>query len=272
MGLIDSHCHWDASEFNGDAVPLLQEAVALGVTGFLLPAVERSNWTTVSQLSCAVPEVRYCLGIHPLYVKGHNQESLASDLQALRALIPSALNDPRFVGIGEIGLDYFVPDLNRELQWFAFSEQLKLARDFELPVVMHVRRSQDMILKGVRQFGISHGIAHAFNGSDQQADTFVQLGLCLGFGGAMTYTRALQIRRLASSLPLEALVLETDAPDIAPEWINHERNDSRQLPRIAQVLADLRGISFEQVAVATTANVQRVFSPRWDIGPLAHRR
>jgi TatD DNase family protein len=234
----------------------MQAAQQVGVQAFIIPGVERRNWPVVKALAHAVSNGFYTLGIHPCYV----MQAQANDLVLLRDAIEQALNDPRFVGVGEIGLDFFVPGLDPQIQWAFYSAQLKLARDFQLPVVLHIRRSQDKVLKGLRQMNIRSGIAHAFNGSHQQADYFVQQGLCLGFGGAMTFTRALQIRRLAQDLPLEAIALETDAPDIPPEWINHQRNDSSQLPGIARVLAQLRKVGEDQIAQVTSANVLRQFS------------
>jgi TatD DNase family protein len=180
------------------------------------------------------------------------------DLATLRAKVEAALADPRFVAIGEIGLDFFIPMLSepamREKQDYFFREQLRIARDFELPVLMHVRRSQDQVLKHVRQIRPAGGIAHAFNGSFQQAQTYIDLGFRLGFGGAMTFTRALQIRRLAATLPLDAIVLETDAPDISPSWIHPARNSPEQLPAIGAALAELRGITPQEVASGTCAS------------------
>jgi TatD DNase family protein len=170
--------------------------------------------------------------------------------------------DERFVGIGEIGLDFFVPelitDVMREKQTHFYVEQLKIAREFDLPVILHVRRSQDMLLKHLRRISVVGGIAHAFNGSEQQAQAFISLGFALGFGGAMTFTRALQIRRLATQLPLSAVVLETDAPDISPAWLHPGVNTPAQLPRIAAVLAELRGQPLAEIAAQTSNNVARV--------------
>ncbi len=253
--LIDSHCHMDAPELAPDAVTLMMAARDNGVLGFVIPAVERSNWATVSELARQVPGAGYALGIHPMYIRSVQPD----DLLQLRALVEHAMSDPKFVGIGEIGLDYFEPNLDRTVQWQVFTEQLRIANDFNLPVVLHVRRSQDMILKAIRQFNPVGGIAHAFNGSTQQAKQFVERRFCLGFGGAMTFTRALQIRRLAAELELEAIVLETDAPDIAPEWINHQRNDPTQLPQIAKVLAQLRKeTNLDLICDQTSNNVLRV--------------
>jgi TatD DNase family protein len=210
---IDSHAHLDAPEFAADREQVQVRTRAAFVAHCFIPAVERANWDTVRALAHAQCD-SYGLGIHPLYVPTAQE----ADLQVLREAIAGALEDPLFVGIGEIGLDFFVPALKeaplREKQEFFFAEQLKLAREFDLPVLLHVRRSQDIILKYLRRIRVPGGIAHAFNGSDQQARTFVELGLHLGFGGAMTFPRSLQIRRLAAELPLSSIVLETDAPDI----------------------------------------------------------
>jgi TatD DNase family protein len=217
----------------------------------VIPAVERNNFEVVARLARDAANASYALGIHPIYVPNAGED----DLRALRAAVEVALDDPRFVAVGEIGLDYFIPMLcepaMREKQEFFFREQLRIARDFELPVLMHVRSAQDQVLKHVRQVRPAGGIAHAFNGSFQQAHTFIDLGFRLGFGGAMTFTRALQIRRLAATLPLDAIVLETDAPDIAPAWVHPARNSPEYLPAIGSALAELRGMSPDEVRTAT---------------------
>lgn len=254
--LIDSHCHLDAAEFDADRDAVAQSALASGVAMIVVPAVERANFNTVCSLADSYAHCAYALGIHPMYVDNAQPE----DLQFLRDLVQSRLKTQKPpVAIGEIGLDFFVDGYKRELQEYYFSEQLKLARQFDLPVILHVRRSVDDILKFLRRIKVRGGIAHAFNGSRQQADEFAKLGFKLGFGGAMTYPRALKIRELAATLPLEAIVLETDAPDIPPEWLGHEgRNSPDQLPKIAQILADLRGINCSEVTEITTNNVLSV--------------
>jgi TatD DNase family protein len=165
--------------------------------------------------------------------------------------------------VGEIGLDFFIPDIShgaaREKQEHYYDAQLLLAKEFDLPVLLHVRRSQDTLLKYLRQRKVRGGLAHAFNGSLQQAEQFVSLGFALGMGGAMTYGRALQIRRLAQQIGLDALVLETDAPDIAPEWLTqNRRNEPVQVLRIAQVLAGLRGQDLQDVLQATSLTALRI--------------
>ena len=255
---IDSHCHLDAAEFVGEPAALAEQAHAAGVSWIVIPAVERANFLVVAELAANLPGCVYALGIHPLYVPQANED----DLLVLRELVAASLADSRLVAIGEIGLDFFVPALCepalREKQEFFFAEQLKIARDFNLPVILHVRRSQDMLLKYLRRIHVSGGIAHAFNGSEQQAEAFINLGFALGFGGAMTFTRALQIRRLATHLPHQAIVLETDAPDISPAWLHPACNSPVQLPQIAAVLAQLRGQPVATIARQTSDNVARV--------------
>lgn len=248
---IDTHCHLDAHEFGDESVQVAARAGQAGVSMIVIPAVERGNFEVVRKLAHAAPNASYALGIHPIHVP----QATEDDLVLLRRLAEEAMADPRFVAIGEIGLDFFIPMLcepaMREKQELFLREQLRIARDLGLPVLTHVRRSQDQVLKHVRQIRPNGGIAHAFNGSFQQAQNFIDLGFRLGFGGAMTFTRALQIRRLAAGLPLDAIVLETDAPDIAPSWIHPGRNSPEELPAIGRMLAELRGVSGSEVGAAT---------------------
>ena len=220
----------------------------------VIPAVERGNFELVAKLAAQAPNASYALGIHPICVPNAKEE----DLAALRVAVEAAMADPKFVALGEIGLDFFIPMLcepaMREKQDFFFREQLRIARDFGLPVLMHVRRSQDQVLKHVRQIRQAGGIAHAFNGSFQQAQMYIDLGFKLGFGGAMTFTRALQIRRLATSLPLDAIVLETDAPDISPAWVHPARNSPENLPGIGRALAEMRKMEEAEIMRSTHVN------------------
>ena len=260
MAWIDTHAHLDAPELAHDVDAVREQARAQGVVHCVLPAVERSNWDSVRLLAHRHGD-SYALGIHPLYT-GRAQDE---DLELLAHTLQQHRADPRLVAVGEIGLDYFVPGLDAERQQRFYREQLALARRFDLPVILHVRRSADQLLKALRQVKVRGGIAHAFNGSLQQAQAFVALGFKLGFGGAVTYDRALQLRRLAAELPLGSLVMETDSPDIPPHWLYttaaeraqgqpQGRNTPAELPRIAQVVADLRGMAVADLAQVTTAN------------------
>ena len=266
---IDTHCHLDAMEFDGASISVAQTAASAGVSAIVIPAVHPTNFASVAALAQQRSDCFYALGIHPMYVPTANEEDLPRLRAEVERLMALPAQSTRFVAIGEIGLDFFVPALNqsplKEKQEFFYSEQLKIARDFDLPVLLHVRRSQDVILKYLRRIKVSGGISHAFNGSEQQAQTFIALNFKLGFGGAMTYTRALQIRRLAMSLPLESIVLETDAPDISPSWLHPAINTPAELPRIGEVLAQLRSMPSEHIAAQTSANALAAM-PRMILG------
>lgn len=247
---IDTHCHLDAAEFDADRDAVYAAAVAGGVYTLVVPAVSRDNFAAVAATCERYPGCLPAWGLHPMYIDVHHPEHLAD----LRAQIEAQ----RPVAIGEIGLDLFV-DLDYAAQEFYCVEQLKIARDHDLPVLLHCRRANDQLVKHLRRIGVRGGIAHAFNGSTQQADAFIKLGFKLGFGGAFTWPRANNLRRLAAELPLDAIVLETDSPDIPPVWIGRGRNAPGELPRIAQVLAELRGIDVDTVAQATTRNARELF-------------
>ncbi len=259
-GWIDTHCHLDAPEFSADTNLVRERARAAGVSCCVLPAVEAGNFDAVRALAHRHGDV-YALGIHPLYTP----QAREADLETLDAALALHAGDPRLVAVGEIGLDGFVPGLDWARQEWFYREQLRLARRHRLPVIVHVRRSADALLRHLRELPVAGGIAHAFNGSLQQAQAFVDMGFRLGFGGAVTFDRALQLRRLAAGLPLTALVLETDAPDIPPHWLYRTaqqraegqpqgRNEPGELPRIAQVVAELRGMPLEALREATTIN------------------
>ncbi len=248
---IDTHCHLDAPEFGNRQRELVHAAHQAGVERLILPSVTRNTFDAVRALCEQFPACLAAYGIHPMYVDAAQPE----DLGALRACL--AHSDA--AAVGEIGLDFFVEGYDQQRQEFYFAEQLKLAREFDLPVLLHIRRAQDTVLKHLRLRPVRGGIAHAFNGSRQQAEEFIRLGFKLGFGGAMTYTRATRLRELAATLPLESIVLETDAPDIPPDFLARgEPNKPEYLPRIAQTLADLRGMPLEDVARITTENVRSV--------------
>lgn len=259
---IDTHCHLDAPEFDADRDSVRAAARAAGVDHLVIPAVARAHWGDAIALAHRHGD-SYALGIHPLYTPN----AQASDIAALRQLLGEMRDDPHLVAVGEIGLDFFVPGLDADVQIWFYEQQIKLAREFGLPVILHVRKSSDRLLKTLRAVPVVGGIAHAFNGSAQQAQAFIDLGFKLGFGGAATYDRALKLRELAATLPLESIVVETDAPDIQPHWIYttaqeraagrpQGRNSPAELPRIAAEIAALRGISPLQLAHATGRNAR----------------
>jgi len=266
---IDTHCHLDAPEFGPDARAERARARSAGVACCVLPAVQARDFAAVRALAHETGDA-YALGIHPLFVPQANED----DLARLERALTEGRDDPRLVAVGEIGLDLLVPELctdaMRERQQHFYRAQLRLARRFGLPVILHVRRSADALLAGLRAQAaaggaVMGGIAHAFNGSWQQAQAFVSRGFRLGFGGAATFDTARRLRELAATLPLAAIVLETDAPDIPPQWLYvtaaeraagrpQSRNSPAELPRIGAEIARLRGLSPEALAAATWTN------------------
>lgn len=257
---IDTHCHLDAPEFDSDREQVCAAAQAAQVGLCVIPAVSAPTWDAVRQLAHRSANA-YALGIHPLYTP----EAQEADLATLAQTLDVHGSDGRLVALGEIGLDYFVPLEPGRQEWF-FREQMRLAKHHELPVILHVRRSVDKVLQCLRELHFPcGGIAHAFNGSAQQAKMFLDRGFKLGFGGAVTFERARQLQRLAKELPADAIVMETDAPDMPPDWryvaahLREQgqvqgRNAPDQLPRIAAVLAQIRGVELSAWQAMTTEN------------------
>ncbi|WP_422012189.1 TatD family hydrolase [Roseateles sp.] len=258
---IDTHCHLDAAEFDADRDAVVARARAAGVTQIVIPAVNAHHLERVRELAHE-HDLTYALGIHPLCVMG----AAPGDLDRVAEALAKHADDPRLVAVGEIGLDFFVPGLDPATQQHFYVEQLKLAQRARLPVLLHVRRSADQLLAGLRRVGFTQGgIAHAFNGSEQQAQAFIDLGFKLGFGGTLTFERSLQIRRIAAQVPETALVMETDSPDIPPQWLyktaqqreadpGQARNEPAELPRMAESLSALRGWTVAGTAAVTSAN------------------
>lgn len=260
---IDTHCHLDAPEFAADYEGVAARARAVGVTTLIIPAVTADTFAAVDHCAATVPGAYPAYGLHPLYLDRAGPD----DLLRLEQQLAASRQGPRpAVAVGEIGLDGYIPawadPAAREHQERFFVAQLELARQFNLPVLLHVRRAVDTVLKHLRRHPVPGGIAHAFNGSQQQAEQFIQLGFKLGFGGTLTYSGSTRIRHLAATLPLDALVLETDAPDIPPAFAPQGPNLPEYLPRYGAVLAELRGIGVEEVAAATSRNGRGVFGDK----------
>ena len=252
MEIIDTHCHLDVAQFDTDRQAVLQHARSGGVAGIVVPGVEAKGWDGVWRLGAAEPDVYPAFGLHPVYLEQHRDADLAS--------LESQLADRRPVAVGEIGLDYFVADLDRARQQSLFEAQLTIARAAGLPVILHVRKAHDQVLAALRRIQVPGGIAHAFNGSLQQAQQYIDLGFKLGFGGMLTYEHSSRLRALARALPLETLVLETDAPDLVVAQHRGERNSPEYLPYCLAALAEVRGEPAEQVAQQTSANARAVLA------------
>ena len=255
--LIDTHCHLDVADFDLDRDQVLAQARAAGVSRILVPAIQAAGWPGLISLCQREVGLFPALGLHPVFLEKHQTKDLI-ELERLIATVQP-------VAIGEIGLDYFLPDLDRARQQYLFEEQLKLAAHADLPVVLHVRKAHDQVIGCLRRIRIRGGIAHAFSGSIQQAHQYLDLGFKLGFGGMLTFARSSRLRALAQALPLDALVLETDAPDLTVAAHQGERNSPAYLPDVLFALAQVRGQDPEFLAAQTSNNALGVFDfDAWD--------
>lgn len=250
MELIDTHCHIDVEEFAADRAAVLARCRQAGVTRLVVPAVLASGWRHLLDLCAREPGLLPALGLHPVYLDRHRD----ADVAALAEWIARE----RPIAVGEIGLDYFVTDLDRQRQQALFEAQLGIAREAGLPVILHVRKAHDQVLATLKRLRVRGGIAHAFNGSLQQAQQYIDLGFKLGFGGMLTYQRSSKLRALARDLPLDALVLETDAPDMTVAAHHGERNSPEYLPDCLHALAGVRAADPEEIARATSRNAEQV--------------
>lgn len=250
MHLIDSHCHLDFEAFDDDRDAVLRGAAKAGVAHIVVPGVKRDTWRRLMELTSTRAGLHYALGLHPLFLDDHRPAHLDELSQRVGESSP--------VAVGEIGLDFYAEDADKAAQQDYFERQLDIARGHHLPVILHVRKAHDEVLRLLRAHGIHGGIAHAFNGSRQQADKYLELGFKLGFGGMLTFERSRRLRALATSLPLDALVLETDAPDMAVAQHRGGRNSPEYIPHVLAAMASLRPEPVEEIAAATTANAIRV--------------
>ena len=249
--LIDSHCHLDAAEFDPDRAEVIARARQAGVLMQVVPAVTAASWPTLRDVCRQAPGLFPAYGLHPVFLADH----APTDLDALAQWI----EHERPCAIGECGLDFFIDGLDRELQRQYFAGQLELARRFDLPVIVHARRAVDAVIAEIRRIGGLRGVVHSFSGSPEQAARLHTAGFLVGLGGPTTYDRAQRLHRLLKTLPLEQLLLETDAPDQPDAGIRGQRNEPARLSDIARHIAALRGITPEELADATTHNAQRLF-------------
>ncbi len=251
MHLIDSHCHLDFDAFDNDREAILSQCQTVGIKHIIVPGVTAKQWSNLIETCAQYPMLKLALGLHPMFMAEHASD----DVDKLR----STLMRNKAIAVGEIGLDFFMADTDKEAQTNLFKAQLTLAAEFNLPVILHVRKAHDQVLKLLREINVPGGIVHAFNGSLQQAEQYQKLGFLFGVGGALTYSRANKLRTLFSQLPEEHIVLETDAPDMPLSGYQGERNTPERIPLILRTLAELRSVSEASLAAATTANCQRLF-------------
>ena len=251
MRLIDSHSHFDAAEFDADRAEAHARARAAGVAGQVVPAVDAAGWPKLRQVCRDHAGLYPAYGLHPMYLQAHRPQHLAD----LRTWIERE----RPVAIGECGLDYFVEGLDADSQQRYFDGQLALAREFELPVIVHARRAVDAVIAAIKRVGGLTGVVHSFSGSAEQAAQLHTLGFLLGIGGPVTYERANRLRKTVATMPLEQLLLETDSPDQPGTAHRGERNEPAYLGEVLEVVAGLRGMAPDTLANATSANAQRLF-------------
>jgi len=252
MELVDTHCHLDIEVFDADRGQVLERARECGVRRLLVPAVDAKHWDGLLQLCDSDKYLYPALGLHPVFLQAHTSGDIAS--------LESAVEKHRPIAVGEIGLDYFVRELDRAKQQTLFEAQLEIARNANLPAILHVRKAHDQVLSTLRRIPVRGGTVHAFNGSLQQAQRYIDMGFKLGFGGMLTYARSRKIRQLAANLPIDALVLETDAPDMTVSAHQGERNSPEYLPYCLQALAEVRDAEPDELARQTTRNACSVFS------------
>ncbi|WP_339827751.1 TatD family hydrolase [uncultured Arenimonas sp.] len=249
--LYDSHCHLDAAEFDADRPAVLARARDAGVARQLVPAVDRASWDAIRTLCAAEPGLRPAYGLHPMFLDRHQPGHLDELRDWLESERPAA--------VGECGLDFFVDGLDPDKQRLYFRRQLELARDFDLPVVLHARRAVEEVIATLREVGGQRGVVHSWSGSEEQARQLFELGFCLGIGGPVTYDRAKRLRRTVASMPLDCLLLETDAPDQPDAGWRGQRNEPARLRQVLDVVAQLRGQPAAAIAEATSANALRLF-------------
>ena len=253
MQITDSHCHIDVADFDADRDAVLAECRAQGVSRIVVPGVVASGWDKLVQLCRQQQGLYPALGLHPVFLDQHG----ANDLKLLEQRLAV---EGDVVAVGEIGLDFYLADLDQQRQIALFEAQLVIANNAGLPVILHVRKAHEQVIAILKRFKPKGGIVHAFNGSLEQAQQYMEMGFMLGFGGMITYERSTKLRKLVKQLPLESIVLETDAPDMSGEPCRGQRNSPQYLPQYLQALAEIRGGSVEHVAAVTTENVMAVLA------------
>ena len=251
MRLVDSHSHFDSAEFDSDRVEAHARALAFGVTRQIVPAIDADGWPKLKQVCEQFTGLYPVYGLHPMYLSAHRKQHL----DELRLWIQRE----RPVAVGECGLDFFVEGLDAEVQHQYFDAQLQLAREFDLPVIVHARRAVDAVIASIRRIGGLRGVIHSFPGSKQQAEQLHDLGFLLGIGGPVTYERAKRLRNVVATVPMDQLLLETDSPDQPNAAHRGQRNEPANMVEVLNVLSDLRGMTREDLASATTANAERLF-------------
>lgn len=252
MNIIDTHCHLDVADFDLDRDEVLTRCRALGISKIIIPAIQENTWLNVLELCKSEKGLYPALGLHPVFIRQHKRDDLEKLEQLLETVSP--------VAIGEIGLDFYIKELNPQQQIDLFEAQLHIAKNHELPVILHVRKAHDQVLQLLKKIKVKGGFSHAFNGSLQQAEQYIDLGFKLGFGGTLTYENSTKIHNLAKTLPLDAIVLETDAPDMVVESHRGKRNSPEYIVECLAALANIRNIDVDVIAKQTSKNANDVIN------------
>ena len=249
--IVDTHAHLDDVAFDGDRADMRARASDAGVAAIIVPGIDAAGWPRIRELCTKHRGMFPAYGLHPLFLAAHRPAHLAELRAWCRKEAP--------VAVGEIGLDFHQGDLDPQAQRYYFSAQLELAAELELPVIVHARRAVEEVILALRRVPGLRGVVHSFAGSEQQAERLYAMGFCLGIGGPVTYPRARRLRRLVAGMPIEHLLLETDAPDQPVSGHQGERNEPARVRDVLNVIAELRDQSLATVAAATTANARRLF-------------
>ncbi|SHM66572.1 TatD family hydrolase [Phytopseudomonas punonensis] len=256
MQLIDTHTHLDFPDFDADRQAVLARARELGVEKLVVLGVEHGNWQRVWDQVLAHDGLYAAFGLHPVYLAEHQ----AQDVERLEQWLLSLQGHGKLCAVGEFGLDYYLPELDRQRQQMLFEAQLAIAERIDLPVLLHVRRAHAQVIATLKRYKLRRaGVIHAFAGSYEEAREYMKLGFKLGLGGAATWPQARRLRQVIARLPLEAVVLETDSPDMAPAMHPHVRNSPVHLPDICRELATLFEIAPEELASASSRNASQLF-------------
>jgi len=254
MELFDTHCHIDFNDFDNDRDDVINSASKRGVNHILVPSVSQQAWLKTIAICQQYNSCQLALGLHPVFIDQHQPQHLLE--------LDQLIEQHRPIAVGEIGLDYYRKDLDKDKQSLFFAKQLIIAKQHKLPVIIHNRKAHDDCLSMLKEFDINGGIIHAFNGSIQQAHHYIELGFLLGFGGMLTFNRSRKLHELAKQIPLTSIVLETDAPDMTVAQHKGSRNSPEYIPYIQQALSEIKSISQNDVAQITTDNANRLLKIR----------
>lgn len=252
MNIIDTHCHLDVTDFDPDRDEVLNRCRATGISKIIIPAIESKTWLSLIDLCQSTTGLYPALGLHPVFIEQHQADDIAKLDKLVEQTSP--------VAIGEIGLDFYIKELDQAKQLALFEQQLLLAKKYELPVILHVRKAHDQVLQLLKKIKVKGGFSHAFNGSLQQANQYIELGFKLGFGGTLTYENSTKIHKLAKSLPLESIVLETDAPDMVVESHRGQRNSPEYIMESLKALAKIRNEDVSVIAEQTSKNANDIIN------------